>query len=89
MFSKNIRIVYLYLISIVALGMIIGGTIATISNIADLAFPVIYSGSSLSDEKIRITRNIIYSIIVLLIGLPLFVFNWRGIEKERTVKEEK
>jgi hypothetical protein len=108
LFSKNIRIIYLYLIALVTLGMIIGGTVASIRNISELILPdreIDYSTAykdvtntgingridttaQINATKIRNIKNVIYSVIVVGVGAPLFMFNWKQIEKERTNEKE-
>lgn len=54
MFSSNIRVIYLYLVALITIGMIIGGTIAIITTTADLLIPekeINYTYLSGSDSK--------------------------------------
>lgn len=133
MFSKTIRIIYLYVVSFVTLMMIVGGFISTINAIATYLWPNNYNyyyttydtqtynldkqrilnDSTLtapqrndqisaiddkyatilqndSQEKIREEnernsrlKNIFTSLAVLLVSIPLYIYHWRRIEKEK------
>jgi predicted methyltransferase len=108
-FSKNIRIIYLYLVAIAALGMIMGGTFAIISNVTNFLLPErvvniqykdnivetkeynssIYIDATNQEQTVRNIKNLIYSLVVLGVGIPVFMIDWKAINKERNEKEEK
>ncbi len=99
--SKNIRIIYLYLVSFIALGMIVIGFITTVNSVSSYFFPIVnyysyYGEDSYNyDEEIAIRtrnakkesiKNAISSFTVIAIGTPLFIYHWKKIQIER--KEE-
>jgi hypothetical protein len=108
-FSKNIRIIYLYLVAIVALGMIMGGTFAIINNMTDILLPervvnyqyknnmletkeynsTINVDATIQEQTVRNIKNLIYSFVVVGVGIPVFMIDWKAINKERIEKEEK
>ena len=68
MFSKNIQIVYLYLVCFITLMMTIGGVIATVNAVAKICLPVVHipyshlretnhSDESIADEIAAHTEN--------------------------------
>ena len=50
--AKNIRIIYLYIVSFIALAMIVVGFVSTVNAIASYCYPVVYyyGGSYYSDK---------------------------------------
>lgn len=105
MFSKKIRVIYLYLVCLITLGMILGGVVATISNIAEYMLPEKYITYTYNTtygeedgkeetiyeerEKNENLKNIIYSITVTAIAIPFYTYHWKKIEQERVRKEDK
>lgn len=97
--AKNIRIIYLYIVSFIALSMIVVGFISTINAVASYCYPVVYYyqsyyDSDYSEGLARETRNekreslregISYS-AVTIVGTGLFAYHWKKIQTER--KEE-
>lgn len=50
--AKNIRIIYLYIVSFIALAMIVMGFVATVNAIASYCYPVVYYyGDSYYSDK--------------------------------------
>ncbi|MCX8075298.1 MAG: DUF1542 domain-containing protein [Clostridia bacterium] len=137
MFSKNIRIVYLYAVAFVTLMMIIGGFIVTMSAIAAYIWPSNYNYAypaydyssdaytkelesieqnntlteqqkqeqisvidkkyskeeiekqqQINDENARNSRlrDIFNALAIILVSLPLYIYHWKRIEKEKKVE---
>ena len=100
MFSKVIRTVYLYVICLISLFMVVGGLIAGINEIANIAFPSNYYSSSYYDnnydsikerqeeerrERNRNIKDVISSLSFVVVGLPIYLYNWNKIEKEKDI----
>lgn len=50
--AKNIRIIYLYIVSFIALAMIVMGFVATVNAVASYCYPVVYYyGNSYYSDK--------------------------------------
>lgn len=82
MFTKNIRIIYLYLVSFISLSMCVGGFISTIYNITVYFMNnQTYYSSSLKD--------IFTSMAVILVAVPLYAYHWKNIEFEKEREVEK
>jgi len=99
--AKNIRIIYLYIVSFIALVMIVMGFISTVNAIASYCYPVVYYyGNSYGDvdnyteelairtrnEKRESLREGISYCAVTVVGTCLFTYHWKKIQNER--KEE-
>ena len=95
MFSKNIRIVYLYVVCFITLMMAIGGIIATVNAVSRFCFPEVYVSyryeaeetketeqRQVENERIRNIRGIINSSIVWFVAVPIFALHWKRIQKE-------
>jgi len=83
MFSKNMRAVYLYAVCFITLMMMIGGVIATVNAITQLALPT----TSAWQTTAHLQRNFINSIAVWAIAAPIFALHWWAAAK-LTKKEE-
>lgn len=102
MFSKTIRILYFYLISLITLFMILGGIMATVINIINVILPekvITYNYSKydyeISDYKTnydeeqetresnRRIKNLIYSLVVVGVAAPVYLYHWKKIEQDR------
>lgn len=96
--SKNIRIIYLYLVCLITLFMIIGGFVSTINSFAEYFFPTNYYGSysyyydaeEIANENIRKQndkidnlKSAVTSIALLVVAIPVFAYHWKKIEKDR------
>lgn len=76
MFTKNIRIIYLYLVSFISLSMFAGGFISTVYNIVVyFTKRQTYYYSSLQD--------IFTSMAVILVSVVLYAYHWKSIEFEK------
>jgi hypothetical protein len=81
MFTKNIRIIYLYLMSLIFLFMSVGGFVSLVNNVSSyLIEEQIYYTSSL--------RGIFSSVAVVIVSLPLYIYHWNSIKKERVEEKE-
>lgn len=104
---SKLRNIYLYLVSFVALMMIIAGTIFTVQSITDVLFPtnnyfqpemMDKTGNITSEDKktsqenqirqvenqkIESKKNVAKSVAVVVVALPVFMYHWRKIEKEK------
>lgn len=95
--SKNIRTLYLYLVSLIALGMIVIGCISTIDECASYFFPTIdyYNMTDNKEEALIKERNektqsiksAISSASVAIIGVPLYMYHFGKVQKERKMGE--
>lgn len=92
------RILYLYIISAITLVMIVGGVIATLSSVAEYKYPQKDNYSSYYDddedyaeqiynEEVKNVKMIFTDMAVVLVAIPLYVYHWRRIEKERMEME--
>ena len=82
MFSKNIRVVYLYMVCFITLMMVIGGVIATANAAANYLLQV-----NTWQTDVQRIRNIINSVAVWAIAAPVFAFHWRAIIKLERLEE--
>lgn len=104
---SKLRNIYLYLVSFVALMMIIAGTIFTVQSITDVLFPTnnyfqpemmdktgnitsedkkTYQENQIrqvENQKIESKKNVAKSVAVVVVALPVFMYHWRKIEKEK------
>lgn len=93
MFSKDIRILYLYIISFIALLTIMFSVSSLVDNITRYAFPTDYSFNQETSEEvkynyqIRTLRQIFTSGAIILIAAPLYLYHWSMIQKERLGEE--
>lgn len=96
--SKNIRIVYLYLVCLISLFMIIGGFVATINSFAEYFFPTnyysYYDETDISrrkiqekNDKIDSLKSAVTTIALLAVSTPVFIYHWKKVEKERNELE--
>ena len=101
--SKNIRTLYLYIISFITLGMMVIGFVSFVNGIASYAFPTVSGYYSYDDDeyfkyndeyiqdkkddKRESLRNTISSFAVIAIGTPLFVYHWKKASSLDTNKE--
>ena len=76
MFSKNIRALYLYAVCFITLMMTLGGIIFTVNAIADHFLASNYYNDNYS------VRQILNSIAVWAISMPIFIFHWKATKKE-------
>lgn len=91
--SKNIRTLYLYIVSFIALGMIVIGFVCTVNACASYFFPVVnyYDMSDSQEEMLIRERNkktesikeAISSGTVVAIGIPLYLYHFGKVQKER------
>jgi len=76
--ERAIRVIYMYLVLLVALAMVVGGSIAYFSSLMDYIFPNYYSSYYSSS---RIAIDMIAEITVVVIGLPLFIYHNKKIKE--------
>lgn len=96
--SKNIRIIYLYLVCLISLFMIIGGFVATVNSFAEYFFPTNYYSSysyydssddiarlkiQKENDKIANLKDAVTSIALLVVATPVFAYHWKKIEKDK------
>lgn len=94
--SKNIRTLYLYIVSFIALGMIVVGVICTVRACASYFFPVVsYYDTSDSKEEVLIrernkktesVKEAISSGTVVIIGIPLYLYHFGKAQKEKNTE---
>ena len=92
MFSKNIKVVYFYLVSFVALFVLVAGLISTANAAALLIFPNNYFdpysiGNTFNTDNERI-RNLLNCAAVIAVSLPVFLIHWIYISKNLLHKKE-
>jgi glucan phosphoethanolaminetransferase (alkaline phosphatase superfamily) len=112
---SKLRNIYLYLVSFVALMMMIIGLIFTVQNITDVLFPTSYyyyesvpaeKTAGLTEDELKkyeeeqriykqnqeinarnqrtdSMKNVAKSIAVVIIALPVFIYHWKKVEKEK------
>ncbi len=87
-FEKNVRTIYLYIMLIIFLCAIIGGVLCSVEYALDLFLPQEEFGKYVKDlnRKNEITTDLITSISVFAISLPMFIYHNNLIKK---IKEEK
>jgi len=68
-FEDKIRIIYMYLVIIVSLVMIVGGTITLFSNFLDVILPDTYNNIN------RSITSMFTSATVLFIAIPMFMYH--------------
>jgi len=95
MFSKSIRVVYLYVVAFIFLMVSIFSLVTTANRVAAIIFPEpnycrVYDEWDNVGEEICIPamrnwaiREAITSGVTFLISTGLFIYHWRAIEKER------
>ena len=94
--QSNMRVFYLYIISLIALMMFIAGIISSVYNLSRLIFPdsyVFYDKEVTSQDNENIVRqnnyikeaikDIIVCALITVIGYVLYSYHWKTIEKER------
>lgn len=89
--SKNIRVIYLYLVCLILLFIIIGSFVYSSYSIGEYLFPTSYSAvgtTSYENARIESLRVAISSIATFVVSLIIFIYHWRKIEKERKEMEE-
>lgn len=99
--SSNMRVFYLYIISLITLIMFVSGIVATVYNFSRCIFPTDYvffdsytEHSKDYDEvarqnyKTEAIKDIIVSGLVIIIGFSLYKYHWKTIEKERNLINE-
>lgn len=89
--SKNIRIIYLYLVCLIMLFIIVVSFVYTSYSVGEYLFPTSYSGigtTSYENARIESLRTAISSVATFIVSLIIFVYYWRKIEKERKEMEE-
>ena len=100
MFSKSIRVVYLYVVSFIFLMVAIFSLVNTVNRLTSLIFPepsycVPYDREyRIQDSSIcpknnnnRIIKEATTNGVTFLISTGLFLYHWNVIEKERGKKE--
>ena len=102
--AKNIRILYLYIVSFIAIAMVVVGFISTVNSIACYCYPVVYYYHSSYDnynydyaeglaretrnEKRENLREGISYSAVTVVGTCLFAYHWKKIQNERKEEEK-
>lgn len=89
--SKNIRVIYLYLVCLIMLILSIGGFIFTFNSLGDYFFPTTYSNIgtvNYENSRIESLKTAITSFATFIVSGLIFMYNWRKIEKERKEMEE-
>lgn len=89
--SKNIRIIYLYLVCLIMLILVVGGFIFTFNSLGNYLFPTTYSDIGTvyyENSKIENLKTAITSFATFIVSGLIFMYNWRKIEKERKEMEE-
>ena len=89
--SKNIRIIYLYLVCLIMLVLVVGGFISTFNSLGSYLFPTTYSDvGTVNYENARIEnlKSAITSFATFIVSGLIFMYNWLKIEKERKEMEE-
>lgn len=97
--TKNIRTIYLYLVSFITLGMMVMGIIYFVNSISNYAFPTVHSYydyredkdfkhndeyiKSLNKEKRKALRNTISSVAVVAVAAPLYAYHSKKIAQEK------
>ena len=112
--SNNIRIIYLYIVAFITLGMIVGGVFSTIYNMTSFFCPtdtVFFEeyDNSINDYAVtsnpikgidenKVKRNnykkekikdSVVSAVIIIVGIVLYKYHWKIIEKERNKGEWK
>lgn len=89
--SKNIRIIYLYLVCLIMLFLVVGGFIFTFYSFGSYLFPTTYSSLGTvyyENSKIESLKTAITSFATFVVSGLIFIYNWKKIEKERKEMEE-
>ncbi len=102
--SKNIRVLYIYIVSFITLGMIVIGSISFVNGVASYMFPKAYGyGSYAKDENFKYDteyiqsrknnqrdsiRNSISSLATVALGTPLFIYHSKKASTLTDSKEE-
>lgn len=89
--SKNIRIIYLYLVCLIMLFLVVGGFIFTFNSFANYLFPTTYSDIGTvyyENSRIENLKSAITSFATFIVSGLIFIYNWKKIEKERKEMEE-
>lgn len=84
--SKNIRIIYLYLVCLIMLFLIVGGFISTFYSFSSYLFPISYSGAETvyyENARIDSLKTSISSFATFIVSGLVFIYYWKKIEKER------
>ncbi len=97
--SKNIRVIYLYIVSFITLGMIVVGSIYFVNSISSYCFPVVSSYYSYKDdidfmyndkyidsvksEKRGALRNVISSIAIVGVSAPIYIYHSKKAMNEK------
>ena len=115
--SNNIRIIYLYIVAFITLGMIVGGIFSTVYNITSFFCPTSsvffeeYNNTTNDYDKYNTTSNqtkeiddnnakknnykkekikdSVVSAVIIIVGIILYKYHWKIIEKERNKGEWK
>ena len=113
--SNNIRIIYLYIVAFITLGMIVGGIFSTVYNITSFFCPTSsvffeeYNNTTNDYDKYNTTSNqtkeiddnnakknnykkekikdSVVSAVIIIVGIILYKYHWKIIEKERNKGE--
>ena len=89
--SKNIRIIYLYLVCLIMLVLAVGGFIFTFNFFGNYLFPTTYSNVGTvyyENARIENLKSAITSFATFIVSGLIFIYNWKKIEKERKEMEE-
>lgn len=89
--SKNIRIIYLYLVCLIMLFLVVGGFVYTVNSFCSYLFPTTYSASGTSyydNARISSLKTAITAFVTFVVSGLIFIYNWKKIEKERKEMEE-
>jgi hypothetical protein len=88
-FSANIRLIYMFAVTIVSLFLSIGGAIFAWNNAVNLILPetAIYQSANPELEKQnqrnRGMRGLYTSLAAVAVGVPVFVYHSRKVKKKR------
>ena len=87
---SKMRIVYLYIVCIITLGLAIGGIIFTVNNTVERFHPTSFrndfsSRRSVSgqNERRRVLRNTLNSAAVTIVAAPVYLYHWKKVNDEK------